>query len=115
MGKAYEAIYEDGRLEWLDEQPEGGRQRVLVTVLGKGAQRQQDTQTPSPEEIQRIFDETQHLRNRQKTPEEIRQVLDQAWGAWGRGKTMDEIDAEIEALRAEWDRPWDDPDWKPAL
>ena len=26
---------------------------------------------------------------------------------------IEEIDAQIEAMRAEWDRPWDDPNWKP--
>jgi hypothetical protein len=25
-------------------------------------------------------------------------------GAWGRGKTLEEIDAEIDRMRAEWDR-----------
>lgn len=113
MLKAYEAIYEDGRLEWLDEQPKAGRHRVLVTVLEKDAVRQQHALPPSPEEIQRIFDDMQHLRSGKKTPEDIRQILDQAWGAWGTDKSLDEIDAKIEAMRAEWDRPWYDPDWKP--
>ncbi len=115
MLKAYEAIYEDGRLEWLDEQPKAGRHRVLVTMLDKDADRLPHALLPSPEEVQRILDETQHLRSPKKTPEEIQQVLDQVWGAWDRGKTLEEIDAEIEAMRAEWDRPWDDPDWKPEL
>ena len=113
MRKAYEAIYEDGRLEWLDEQPKAGRHRVLVTMLDKDADRLPHALLPSPEEVQRILDETQHLRSPKKTPEEIQQVLDQVWGAWDRGKSMDEIDAEIEAMRAEWDRPWYDPDGKP--
>ena len=83
--QTYEALLEDGQLEWLGKRPEAGRHRVLVTVL--------EPPRPSPEEVQR--------------------VLDAAYGAWGTGKSLDEIDAEIEAMRAEWDRPWDDPDWKP--
>ena len=86
MLKAYEAIYEDGRLEWLDEQPKAGRHRVLVTVLDP---------------------------KKRRAPEEVRRVLEATRGAWGRGKTMDEIDREIESMRAEWDATWDDPDWKP--
>lgn len=33
MSKTYEAIYEDGHLEWLGEQPGTGRHRLLVTVI----------------------------------------------------------------------------------
>ena len=85
--KTYEAVLEDGQLDWLGEQPGTGRHRVLVIVL----------EQPRP------------------SPEEVRRVLDAAYGAWGIGKSLDEIDAEIEEMRAEWDRPWDDPDWKPEL
>ena len=51
MLKAYEAIYEDGRLEWLDEQPKAGRHRVLVTVLDQKKQR-------APEEVRRVLEAT---------------------------------------------------------
>ncbi len=33
MSKIYEAIYEDGHLEWLGAQPSAGRHRLLVTVV----------------------------------------------------------------------------------
>jgi hypothetical protein len=33
MLKSYEAIYAQGRLQWLDEQPQIDSARVIVTVL----------------------------------------------------------------------------------
>lgn len=33
MHTSYEAIYEDGELEWVGDEPEPGRHRVHVTVL----------------------------------------------------------------------------------
>ncbi|ETX05563.1 hypothetical protein [Candidatus Entotheonella palauensis] len=78
MSKTYEAIYEDGHLEWLGEQPGTGRHRLLVTVVEKSPPKR------SPQEVHRMFEATR--------------------GAWGRGKTLDDIDAEIDLMRAEWDR-----------
>ncbi len=31
-------------------------------------------------------------------------MLEATRGAWGRGKTLEDIDAEIDRMRAEWDR-----------
>ncbi|MDH3603646.1 MAG: hypothetical protein OEU26_28890 [Candidatus Tectomicrobia bacterium] len=78
MSKTYEAIYEDGHLEWLGEQPGTGRYRLLVTVVESGP--------------------------RQRSPQEIHRMLEATRGAWGRNKTLDEIDAEIDMRRAEWDQ-----------
>ncbi len=36
MLKSYEAVYEKGRLKWLDEQPNIESARVIVTVLAEG-------------------------------------------------------------------------------
>ena len=80
----YEAIYEDGQIEWIGEEPEPGRHRVQVTVVD---------QEPEP-----------------RDPEEVRRVLDEAHGAWGTDKTIEEIDEEIDKMRDEWDRPWYDSD-----
>lgn len=77
MRDTYEAVLNDDRIEWTARQPEGGRHRVLVTVL--------DPPRCSPEEVQRVLDET--------------------YGAWNSGMSLDEIDAEIEEMRGEWDRP----------
>ena len=78
MAKTYEAIYEDGHLEWLGEQPGTGRHCLLVTVVeDRPPQR-------SAQEVHRMFEATR--------------------GAWGHGKTREEIDAEIDQMRAEWDR-----------
>ncbi len=35
---------------------------------------------------------------------EVDQMLEATRGAWGQGKTLDTIDADIERIRAEWDR-----------
>ena len=78
MSKTYDAIYEDGHLQWLGVQPEAGRHRVRVTVIGG--------HTP------------------QHSPHEVHRMLEETKGAWGRGKTLEDIDAEIDRMRAEWDR-----------
>jgi len=79
MMETYEAVYENGRLEWLEEPPQPGRCRVRVTVL-------EDMPRRSPEEVQRVLDETR--------------------GAWGAEASPDEVDREIEAMREAWNRPW---------
>ncbi len=84
MRQTYEAELDNDRVRWTGRHPEAGRHRILVTVL--------DPPTRSQEEIQCVLDQTR--------------------GAWDTGKSMDEIDAQLEAMRAEWDRPWDDPNWK---
>ncbi len=33
MLKSYEAIYENGQVKWLDEQPEISTARIIITVL----------------------------------------------------------------------------------
>lgn len=78
MSKTYEAIYEDGHLEWLGAQPGTGRHRLRVTVVDG--------------------------RSRQRSPQEVHRMLEATRGAWGHGKTLEEIDAEIDQMRAEWDR-----------
>jgi hypothetical protein len=78
MSKTYEAIYEEGHLKWLGEQPGTGRHRLLVTVV----------------KDYRL----------QHSPQEVHHMLEATRGAWGRGKTLEEIDTEIDQMRAEWDR-----------
>lgn len=79
MLETYEAVYEDGRLEWLDGPPHPGRCRVLVTVL---------------EEMP------------QWSTEDIQHVLDETRGAWGTGKSRADVDRDVEAMRKTWHRPW---------
>ena len=78
MGKTYEALYENGHLEWLGEPPGAGRHRLLVTVVS----------TSPPRD----------------TLQEVHRMLEATRGAWGHGKTLDDIDAEIDRMRAEWGR-----------
>jgi hypothetical protein len=40
----------------------------------------------------------------QHSSQEVHRMLEATQGAWGRGKTLEEIDAEIDRMRAEWDR-----------
>jgi hypothetical protein len=74
----YEAIYEDGELEWIGDEPAPGRHRVEVRVLDREA--------------------------KTHDPEEVRKVFEQARGAWGAEKSLEEVEAEIQQLRDEWDR-----------
>jgi hypothetical protein len=75
MSKTYEAIYEDGHLKWLGEQPGTGRHHLLVTVV-------KDHRPP-------------------RSPQEVHHMLEATLGAWGLGKTLEVIDAEIDQMRAE--------------
>jgi hypothetical protein len=74
----YEAIYEDGQLEWIGDEPAPGRHRVQVTVLDR--------------------------KSKSQDPEEVRRVFEKARGAWGTNKSLEEVEAEIQRLRDEWDR-----------
>lgn len=74
----YEAIYEDGQLEWIDEEPEPGRHRVQVRVLDS--------------------------ESRTHDREEVRRMLERTRGAWGTDKTLEEVEEEVQKLRDEWDR-----------
>jgi hypothetical protein len=78
MSKTYEAIYEDGHLQWLGAHPGAGRHRLQVTII--------DDRPP------------------QYSLQEVHRMLEATRGAWGRGKTLEAIDAEIDRMRAEWDR-----------
>jgi hypothetical protein len=78
MSKAYEAIYENGHLQWLGAEPGAGRHRLRVTII--------DGHAP------------------QHSLQEVHCMLEATRGAWGRGKTLEDIDAEIDRMRAEWDR-----------
>jgi hypothetical protein len=78
MSKTYEAIYEDGHLQWLGAHPGAGRHRLRVTII--------DDRPP------------------QYSLQEVQRMLEATRGAWGRGKTLEAIDAEIDRMRAEWDR-----------
>jgi hypothetical protein len=78
MSKTYEAIYEDGHLQWLGAQPGAGRHRLRITIIDE-----------SP---------LQH------SPQEVQRMLEATRGAWGRGKTLEDIGVEIDRMRAEWER-----------
>jgi hypothetical protein len=83
MSKTYRAIYEDGKLEWIGEEPGPGRHRLIVV--------ESSTETAS--------DDVLDGRSREDlSPEEIQQILDDARGAWG-SKSADKVDAELNEMR----------------
>lgn len=85
MLKNYHAIYEKGKLKWINGKPDI-KDGTKVTVL---------------------IEHQAHPRPK-RTKEEIRNILDEAWGAWGTGKSLEEIDREIETMReAAWSRDWE--------
>lgn len=81
MFKTYEAVYEDGRLIWVREQPDRRRMKVMVTVL----EDEPDAQTLSGRKA----------------------IWQRSKGCVSPGKSIEEIDADIRQMRAEWEREWD--------
>ena len=83
MSKTYRAIYEDGKLEWIGEEPGPGCHKLTVV--------ESSTESPS--------DDVLGGRSREDlSPEEVQQILDGARGAWG-SKSADEVDAELNEMR----------------
>jgi hypothetical protein len=81
MLKTYEAIYEDGKLRWVREQPAGRRMKVMVTVL----EDEPDARTLAAR----------------------KEIWQRSKGCVKPGKSIEEIDADIRQMRAEWEREWD--------
>jgi hypothetical protein len=81
MLKSYEAVYEDGKLRWVREQPDARRMKVIVTVL------EEET-------------DAQHAVTRKK-------LLERAKGCVRPAKSLEEIDADVRQMRDEWQRDWD--------
>ena len=52
MSKTYEAIYENGRLQWLGAQPGASRHRLQVTIINGHPPRH------SPQEVHRMLEAT---------------------------------------------------------
>jgi hypothetical protein len=82
MLKSYEAVYEEGRLWWVREQPAARRMKVIVTVL------EEDT------------DAVQCAITRKA-------LLERTKGCVRPGKSLEEIDADVRQMRDEWQREWD--------
>jgi hypothetical protein len=47
MLKSYEAIYRNGQIQWLDEQPEIDNGRIIVTILEETGHKPQKRRLPS--------------------------------------------------------------------
>ena len=55
MLKSYEAVYEEGKLRWVREQPPAKRMKVIVTVLEEETDTQRSTRQKSyPPTVQRV-------------------------------------------------------------
>ena len=48
MLKSYEAIYDNGRIQWLKEEPETKNVRVIITILEDADQPPRKRRTPPP-------------------------------------------------------------------
>jgi len=79
MLKSYEAIYEEGKLRWIREQPPAKRMKVIVTVL------EEDT-------------DAQPTATR-------KELMERAKGCVRPAKSLEEIDADVRRMRDEWQRP----------
>lgn len=82
MLKSYEAMYEHGRIRWLDAPPDIAQARVIVTVLREAANDQ-----PTPLE---------------GSAEAVDALLSRTAGAWGQ-RSREEVAAMLAAQReADW-------------
>lgn len=81
MLKSYEAVYEDGTLRWVREQPAAKRMRVIVTVL--------EEETDAGASVTR------------------KALVERTKGCVRPGKSIEEIDSDVRQMRAEWERQWD--------
>lgn len=81
MLKSYEAVYEDGTLRWIREQPAAKRMKVIVTVLEEETDAQGSSATRRP-------------------------MLERSKGCLKPGKSIEEIDADVRQMRDEWEREW---------
>jgi hypothetical protein len=79
--KSYEAVYEDGKLSWIRDQPHAKRMRVIVTVL--------EEETSPQASADRAI------------------LLERTRGCVTPPKSIAEIDNDIRKMRAEWEREWD--------
>lgn len=81
MLKSYEAVYEEGTLRWIGEQPAAKRMKVIVTVL--------EEETYTQRSLAR------------------KAILERTKGCVMPGKSIEEIDADLRQMRDEWEREWD--------
>lgn len=81
MLKQYEAIYRNGKLQWINTPPEAIENRRVVVLL--------DEEREMPISVN------------------ISGLLLKTRGTMGRHMTMEELDAEIHTMRNEWTREWE--------
>jgi hypothetical protein len=79
MLKSYEAVYEDGKLRWVREQPDARRMKVIVTVLEEETDAQRAVTGKA--------------------------LLERTKGCVRPGRSREEIDANVRQMRDEWQRP----------
>jgi|GEM_PF-748138 len=82
MFDTYEAVYQHGMLQWLDEKPKGNCLHVMVTVL-----KRDESTAEFQESIEKLLQRTRGI---------IKPPI-----------CKDEIDRDIAAMRSEWAREWD--------
>lgn len=82
MLKSYEAIYRQGQLRWLHQAP------------------------PIPDQDIRVLVVAEIVEAKTQTKDNLHEVLQRAWGGLGSGKTLDDIDRELQVMRHEWEREW---------
>jgi hypothetical protein len=76
MNRKYDAIYRNGRLHWISENPDIADGTHVIVIVGA-------RQEPKLDDLQ--------------------DVLDKAWGSLGSGQTLDEVEEEIRQRRkADW-------------
>jgi len=83
MLKSYEAIYRQGQLRWLHQAP------------------------PIPDQELRVLVVAEIVEAKTPTKHNLHEVLQRAWGCLESGKTLDDLDRELQVMRHEWEREWD--------
>ncbi|NET60968.1 MAG: hypothetical protein F6K47_34010 [Symploca sp. SIO2E6] len=105
MLQSYEAIIENGQLQWLRDQPQISKARVIVTILSE-TQPQLSYRTPSiaiAGKGKTLGDVVSSFVQEQDTEQSILEILAKIHSQRDSGRSREEINRDLQAERNAWD------------
>lgn len=83
MLKSYEALYEHGRIRWLETPPDVARARVIVTVLAEAQVEPAAVPSPTAESVDALLSRTAGVWGTRSPPELADLLRTQRAADWG--------------------------------